>query len=115
MTGQERADEIGSVAKALEGFRFTLADTQRLEAEADNQRSAAEAERSRSESERQESVALQRQIVSIVGAGLSELSQGNLGHRLTEEFPGEYAKLKQDFNAALASLEETINTMNLSV
>lgn len=115
VTGQERADEIGSVAKALEGFRFTLADTQRLEAEADNQRSAVEAERSRSESQRLESVALQRQIVSIVGAGLSELSQGNLGHRLTEEFPGEYAKLKQDFNAALASLEETINTMNLSV
>ncbi|MEX2741485.1 methyl-accepting chemotaxis protein [Rhizobium mongolense] len=115
VTGQERADEIGSVAQALEGFRFALADTQRLQAEADNQRSAAEAERSRSESERQESVALQRQIVSIVGAGLSELSQGNLGHRLTEEFPGEYAKLKQDFNAALASLEETINTMNLSV
>ncbi len=44
-----------------------------------------------------------------------ELSQGNLGHRITEEFPGEYAKLKQDFNAALESLEETINTMNLSV
>ncbi|MFC5759909.1 methyl-accepting chemotaxis protein [Rhizobium sp. GCM10022189] len=115
VAGQNRADEIGSVAKALEGFRFALADTQRLEAEADNQRLAAEAERGRSESERQQSVSLQRHIVSIVGAGLSELSQGNLGHRITEDFPGEYGKLKQDFNAALASLEETINTMNLSV
>ena len=56
-----------------------------------------------------------RQIVSIVGAGLSELSQGNLGHRINEDFPGEYAKLKQDFNAALASLEETVHTMNTSV
>ncbi|MDR7143567.1 methyl-accepting chemotaxis protein [Rhizobium sp. BE258] len=115
VAGQERADEIGSVAKALEGFRFALADTRRLESEADSQRSAAESERNRSESERQQSVALQRQIVAIVGAGLSELSQGNLGHRINDEFPGEYAKLKQDFNAALASLEETINTMNLSV
>jgi methyl-accepting chemotaxis protein len=113
--GQDRADEIGSVAKALEGFRFALADARRLEAEAGSQRSAAEAERSRSENERHESVALQRQIVSIVGAGLSELSQGNLGHRITDEFPGEYGKLKQDFNAALASLEEAIKTMNLSV
>jgi methyl-accepting chemotaxis protein len=115
VAGQERGDEIGSVAKALEGFRFALADTRRLEAEADNQRNAAEAERGRSESERQQSVTLQRHIVSIVGAGLSELSNGNLGHRITEDFPGEYDKLKQDFNAALASLEETINTMNLSV
>ncbi len=115
VAGQNRADEIGSVAKALEGFRFALADTRRLEAEADNQRLAAETERGRSESERQQSVNLQRHIVSIVGAGLSELSQGNLGHRITEEFPGEYGKLKQDFNAALASLEETITTMSLSV
>ncbi|WP_454847991.1 methyl-accepting chemotaxis protein [Rhizobium binxianense] len=115
VAGQERADEIGSVAKALEGFRFALGDTQRLEAEADSQRLAAETERSRSEAERQESVTLQRHIVSIVGAGLAELSQGNLGHRIIDEFPGEYAKLKADFNAALASLEETIHTMNLSV
>jgi methyl-accepting chemotaxis protein len=113
--GQDRADEIGSVAKALEGFRFALADTQRLEAEANHQRHAAESERSRSEAERQEAIVLQRQIVSVVGAGLSELSQGNLSHRIAVEFPGEYAKLKEDFNAALASLEETVNTMNLSV
>ncbi|AHF82180.1 methyl-accepting chemotaxis protein [Rhizobium leguminosarum bv. trifolii WSM1689] len=115
VAAQDRSDEVGSVAKALEGFRFTLADSRRLEDEAADQRQAAETERSRSESERQESVSLQRHIVSIVGAGLSELSQGNLSHRITDEFPGEYGKLKQDFNAALASLEETINTMNLSV
>ncbi len=115
VAGQDRADEIGSVAKALEGFRFALADTRRLENEANEQRHAAESERSRSETERSESVALQRHIVSILGHGLSELSQGNLGHRIADDFPGEYAKLKQDFNAALASLEETIRTMNLSV
>ncbi|WP_326888338.1 methyl-accepting chemotaxis protein [Rhizobium beringeri] len=115
VSAQDRSDEVGSVAKALEGFRFTLADSRRLEDEAARERQAAETERSRSESERQESVSLQRHIVSIVGAGLSELSQGNLGHRIADEFPGEYGKLKQDFNAALASLEETINTMNLSV
>ncbi len=115
VAGQDRADEIGSVAKALEGFRFALADTQRLETEANDQREAAEAERGRSESERTQSVALQRRIVSIVGAGLSELSQGNLGHRIHDDFPGEYDKLKQDFNAALAALEETITTMNYSV
>ncbi|WP_283195584.1 methyl-accepting chemotaxis protein [Rhizobium sp. AN80A] len=115
VTGQERSDETGSVAKALEGFRHALADSRRLEAEARTQRQEAEDERGRSESERQQSVSLQRQIVSIVGAGLSELSQGNLGHRITDEFPGEYNKLKQDFNAALAALEETITTMNLSV
>ena len=56
VAGQARADEIGSVAKALEGFRFALADTKRLEAEANDQRRAAEGERYRSEAERGETV-----------------------------------------------------------
>ncbi|MBB4234726.1 methyl-accepting chemotaxis protein [Rhizobium esperanzae] len=115
VAGQKRDDEIGSVAQALEQFRFALADTSRIQAEADTHRSAAESERFKSEEERARSVALQRRIVSTVGNGLSALSQGDLSHRITEDFPGEYQKLKSDFNDALSSLEETMNTMNLSV
>ena len=115
VAGQERADEIGSVAKALEGFRFALADARRLETEATEQRHAAESERRRSETERTETTQLQRHIVAVLGDGLAELSQGNLAHRISTDFPGEYGKLKQDFNAALASLEEAVQTMNLSV
>ncbi|MDR6898737.1 methyl-accepting chemotaxis protein [Rhizobium miluonense] len=115
VAGQAGADEVGSVAKALEGFRFALADTKRLEGEANDQRLAAEGERRRSESERNESVTLQRHIVSILGHSLAELSKGNLTQRITDDFPGEYAQLKQDFNAALASLEETVHTVNVSV
>ena len=113
--GQEREDEIGAVARALEGFRYALANTKRLEAEANSQRGEVEADRIRAEDERRKSINLQRQIVSVVGAGLSELSHGNLGHRINEDFPGEYAQLKEDFNATLASLEKTIATVNLAV
>ncbi len=115
VAGQAGADEVGSVAKALEGFRFALADTKRLEGEANDQRLAAEGERRRSETERNESVSLQRHIVGILGHNLAELSKGNLSQRITDDFPGEYAQLKQDFNAALASLEETVHTVNVSV
>ncbi|MGY5799780.1 methyl-accepting chemotaxis protein [Rhizobium sp. LEGMi12c] len=115
VAGQAGADEVGSVAKALEGFRFALADTKRLEGEANDQRLAAEGERRRSESERNESVTLQRHIVAILGQSLAELSKGNLTQRITDDFPGEYAQLKQDFNAALTSLEETVHTVNVSV
>jgi methyl-accepting chemotaxis protein len=115
VAGQARADEIGSVAKALEGFRFALADSVRLQDEAQTQRGAADLARSTSDKERQESLSLQRHIVLTVGDGLSELSKGNLSYRITGEFPGEYAKLKYDFNQALASLDETVGTMNQSV
>ncbi|GLR50519.1 methyl-accepting chemotaxis protein [Shinella yambaruensis] len=115
IAGQERSDETGSVAKALEGFRHQLADTKRLETEADNQRQLTEAERNRSEAERAESSALQRDIVARLGDGLAQLSSGNLTFRLSGDFPGEYGKLKNDFNSAIASLEETIQTVNASV
>ncbi|MBB5044376.1 methyl-accepting chemotaxis protein [Shinella fusca] len=115
IAGQDRSDETGAVAKALEGFRHQLADTKRLEAEANSQRQMTEAERSRSEAERAESGALQRDIVARLADGLAQLSSGNLTFRLSGDFPGEYGKLKTDFNSAIASLEETIQTVNASV
>ncbi|PTM97553.1 methyl-accepting chemotaxis protein [Mycoplana dimorpha] len=115
VSGQERTDETGAVAKALEGFRHQLADTKRLEAEAESQRQMTETERTRSEAERQASGALQRDIVARLAEGLARLSSGELSYRLSGEFPGEYAKIKTDFNSAMASLEETIQTVNASV
>ncbi|UDF32648.1 UNVERIFIED_ORG: methyl-accepting chemotaxis protein (plasmid) [Roseateles sp. XES5] len=115
IAGQDRSDETGSVAKALEGFRHQLADTKRLEAEATNQRQLTEAERNRSEAERTEASTLQRDIVARLGDGLAQLSSGNLTFRLSGDFPGDYGKLKTDFNSAIASLEETIQTVNASV
>lgn len=115
VSGQERTDETGAVASALEGFRAKLAGIREMEAEAATQRGNAEAERQRSEMERNENSRMQQHIVAILGNGLTELSNGNLTHRITEEFPGEYAKLRSDFNAALASLEETVSTVNATV
>ena len=115
ISGQDRGDETGSVAQALEGFRHRLADTKRLEAEAEHERQHSEQQRSQSEAERAQSNATQREIVSRLANGLSRLSAGDLAYRIVEDFPGEYAKLKTDFNSAMDSLEETIQTVNTSV
>jgi methyl-accepting chemotaxis protein len=115
VSGQDRTDETGSVAKALEGFRHRLADTKRLEAEAQQERQSSEQQRSQSEAERAQSNATQREIVAKLAKGLSQLSSGDLAYRITEDFPGEYAQLKTDFNSARDSLEETIQTVNSSV
>jgi methyl-accepting chemotaxis protein len=115
VSGQQRLDETGEVAKALEGFRVKLADSLRIQQDADHQRSAAEVERNRSEAERNENGRIQMHIVSALGSGLNELSMGNLAFRITDDFPGEYAKLKTDFNSALTSLEDTMMTVNTTV
>lgn len=86
-----------------------------MEAEAAAQRGHAETERQRSEFERSENSRMQQHIVGVLGAGLNALSQGNLTYRIEDEFPGEYAKLRADFNSALESLEETVSTVNATV
>jgi methyl-accepting chemotaxis protein len=112
---QDRLDEIGMVAKALDGFRHRLAESHVLAAEADAQRNEAEGERRRNEQERTASAATQQHVVSALGNGLAELSRGNLTFRIADEFPAEYAVLKRDFNGALATLEQAIASVNSSV
>ena len=113
--GQDSSDETGEVARALEGFRHRLAETDALETEAARERDNAERARSSTETERAQAADLQKRIVTRLGAGLASLSAGDMSHRITEEFPGEYAKLREDFNSAMESLEQTIQTINQSV
>ncbi|WP_312222857.1 methyl-accepting chemotaxis protein [Rhizobium rhizoryzae] len=115
ISNQARGDEIGMVAKALEGFRHRLAESHNLAAEADAQRSAAEGERRRNEAERSQSAAIQQHIVAALGTGLAHLSQGNLTYRINDDFPGDYAAIKRDFNSAVESLEQAIASVNGSV
>lgn len=115
VSGQDRTDETGAVAAALEGFRHKLADAVRLEGAANEQQALAESERRNAEAERQANAALQQRIVSQLAEGLAELSAGNLTYRLSGDFPGDYAKLKNDFDTAVSSLEETIQTLSVSV
>ena len=114
VSGQSRSDEIGALAVALEGFRHKLADGVRLERVAEDQRQLTETERAKAEGERASSLAVQQRVVASLADGLSQLSRGNLAYRLSGDFPGEYAKLKDDFNSAISSLEETIVTLSTS-
>ena len=114
VSGQSRRDEMGALAVALEGFRHKLADGVRLERVAEDQRQLTDAERAKAEGERASSLAVQQRVVAGLADGLSQLSQGNLAYRLSGDFPGEYGKLKSDFNSAIASLEETIVTLSAS-
>jgi methyl-accepting chemotaxis protein len=50
-------------------------------------------------------------IIAALGKGLENLSSGNLAFRLTEAFPEELDRLRQYFNAAADSLQETISSV----
>ena len=111
VTGAERRDEIGGMARAVQLFKDAGVEKQRLEADAVAQRTAAEQERERTEAERAEAARQQEFVVHSVATGLEKLSSGDLLFRLTTAFGGDYEKLRGDFNAAMARLQETMQAI----
>ncbi|MFN3672431.1 MAG: methyl-accepting chemotaxis protein, partial [Bosea sp. (in: a-proteobacteria)] len=112
---QARSDEVGTMARALGVFRdaviakeATEAEARRLSAHAEAQDAAAEQERRRSETERAAVSERLDLVVRELGIGLALLAEGDLSHRIVQPFSPEYEKVKDDFNAAIAKLQETM-------
>lgn len=115
VAGQDRADELGNVNRALEQFRNRLAAGVELEKTSQRQRADAEADRIETDNERAGAAERQKRVVASLARGLSQLSDGDLSFRIVEDLPGEYAQIKIDFNGAVESLEQTIRGLMLSV
>ena len=47
-------------------------------------------------------------VVRNTGQGLSAMASGDLSYRIEEDFPGEYAALRENFNRAMAALDQAI-------
>lgn len=113
--GQDRKDEVGALAKSLDLFRHKLAEGRMIGEVAERQRLAAEEQRSQTEAERLGVAETQRKVVVALGKGLQQLADGNLSHRITEPFPGSYEELRDHYNSAVQSLEETVIRLNVTV
>jgi methyl-accepting chemotaxis protein len=112
---QERSDEVGAMARTLVVFRDAAiakqtmeADKLRVEEEAAGHRSAAVGERRRNEVERAEQARIQAGVVQALATGLERLSDGDLTYRIETAFTAEYVKLKDDFNGAIAKLQDAM-------
>ncbi|HWU03787.1 MAG TPA: methyl-accepting chemotaxis protein [Novosphingobium sp.] len=92
---------LAALAIKLERGMVEQAQTQ---AEAERVRQRADAERDAREAE-------QRMVVDQIGAGLDALAKGDLSHRMTGVFPAAFGQLRDDFNAALADLEQLVGNV----
>jgi methyl-accepting chemotaxis protein len=63
------------------------------------------------EATRDDAAQKQAFVVTSLAAGLEQLSQGNLLYRLGASFSPEYEKLRADFNATLAKLQDTMQSI----
>jgi methyl-accepting chemotaxis protein len=108
ISGENRADEIGDMARALGVFKENALSKIRIEEESEQQRAAAEADRARNDAEKQ---SLDREInfaVDALAAGLGRLAQGDLSSQIETPFTGRLEQLRQDFNVSLVRLQDTL-------
>ena len=106
--GQQRRDEIGIMARAVQVFKDNALALQRSQAEAVEQRRQQEEERARNEAVRAKAAEDVNDVVTAVARGLSHLANGDLTFTLSAAFPPDYEKLRADFNEAMEQLRETI-------
>ncbi|MCG9916952.1 MAG: methyl-accepting chemotaxis protein, partial [Phenylobacterium sp.] len=110
-----RKDEVGEMADAVQVFKEAAIEKTRLESQTDEQRRVTEAERARNEAERAAIAQEQAKVVAGLASGLDHLARGDLTFRITEPFPGDYVKLRDDFNAAINQLQEAMTVVATNV
>jgi methyl-accepting chemotaxis protein len=104
---QNHKDEIGEMAKAVGVFKDAAVAKIRRDAEMEQERKAnAEAQRRAEEA----AINSEREMVTnSFGAALTRLASKDLTYRMNDDMPQAYRRLQQDFNAALAQMEEALS------
>ena len=90
---QDRRDEIGTLANALLSFRNKLRESD----------AAQEARKAEQEE--------QKRIVERLSLALGHLSSGDLTHKITTPFAGDYDQLRKDFNETVDRLNATLGAL----
>ena len=111
----DRRDEIGRMAQAVQVFKDAAIEKIRVEAQAEELRSSGENERARVEAEKQRMAEEDHIAVTALAAGLANLAQGDLTHRIQVTFAPKTQQLKDDFNAAIAQLQETMTGISSAI
>jgi methyl-accepting chemotaxis protein len=108
ISGEQRHDEIGDMARALGIFKENAISKIRIEEQSDEERAASEHERQRNDAEKRE---MDRQIefaVNALAAGLERMSHGDISTTIDTPFIGRLEQLRQDFNGSMVNLQATM-------
>ncbi|MBX5149057.1 methyl-accepting chemotaxis protein McpU [Rhizobium lentis] len=109
--GEERRDQIGSMAEAVAVFKSNAVDRERLEDEAEQGRSLTERERREREAQKTREAAEIRNAVDALAGALGALSEGNLAHRIETPFASHLDRLRSDYNTSVAKLDAALRAV----
>ena len=111
---QARRDEIGALATNLEAFRESLLRQRGIERDAAENRAKIEEERRQSLTDKELRTRSLEVVIQEIGDGLTKLSNSELTHKVTGEFPEEMQRLKEDFNQAVVALGRVLSSIHQS-
>ncbi|RYE79026.1 MAG: methyl-accepting chemotaxis protein, partial [Hyphomicrobiales bacterium] len=111
IAGQDRRDEVGAMAKAVQVFKGAANENKRLEVEAAAAREAQASQRDRQSAVDNAKAEDLKLFVHAVEAGFDELSAGNLTVRMDRAVAPEFEPIRQKFNDSVTALEETLGSV----
>ncbi|KQS61454.1 chemotaxis protein [Rhizobium sp. Leaf371] len=108
ITGENRSDEIGDMARALSVFKGSALAKVSMEEQAEATRRETEAHRLRSDAERQDAAREVQFAVDTLAQALSRLARGDMSFTIDTPFAAHLDRLRNDFNASVGGLRETL-------
>jgi methyl-accepting chemotaxis protein len=110
--GEDRPDETGAMARAVQVFKDNALKTKDLERQADEQRSTTEQQRRETADEQRVRAEAMAEATNGLATGLKHLASGDLTYQLNQAFASDFESLRADFNAAVEQLRETLGSVS---
>lgn len=114
VTGQNRGDELGEMARTVRTLQQGAVEKIEVEEAAASERAQSEQERNDREAQKASQDEAVNTVVSALAAGLGELANGNVAHRIDAPFVGDLDRIRVDFNAAVDALESALASVSSS-
>ncbi|AVA24374.1 HAMP domain-containing methyl-accepting chemotaxis protein [Rhizobium sp. NXC24] len=109
-----RGDEVGEMAKSVISFKENAMHRLRLEKEAQATDCAnEEAQRSRAADKARHDAETDF-AVNTLATALNALATGDVTYRISTPFAGNFDRIRQDFNASVEKLENTLSAVTLN-
>jgi methyl-accepting chemotaxis protein len=111
VSGQERQDELGAMARAVQVFKENAAENVRLEHQTTEARDAQERQRERQTAVDNAKAEDLRAFVHAIEDGFNRLAGGDLTVRMDGSVAVEFEPIRAKFNSSVINLEQAIGSV----
>jgi methyl-accepting chemotaxis protein len=111
VSGVERKDEVGGMARAVQVFKDNGLRSRDLEQEANAHRNQSEEQRRLAAERDRVRTEAMAQATNGLADGLKHLASGNMTFQLDQPFAEDFESLRADFNRAMQQLRATLHTV----